>query len=629
MNMSNADILKSEVLQPDLFKRNYFSIGSALYNRFAEYICMIFMGLMVVVVGTQIFFRYILNSPLVWSAELAGYLFAWVTFLGATISASRSDSPAIQMFVEKLPPSLKSSIKNLADMLAVTFSVILVWRGIIHSINVKDQITSGLGISMSIPTLILPLAGLGFLLHNVNSIIRRLSHKQKSWRYLLISVVIVGGLVAVTQILPTELSGWVLLFFIILGFLIGLPIAIVLSVAAIFALMTYKNIPLDIIPQSMFGATNNFILMAIPFFLLTGAIMQMGGLAQRLIDFATSLVGHFRGGLAIVDVVSSAFFADISGSCVADTAAIGSVMIPGMVKRGYDAKFATALQAAAGTMGMLFPPSITILLYGYIANVSIGEMFIASFLPALMVMCSFIVVAYVMSVRRNYPREQKYQGKEIWVAFKRSSFALLAPILILGGVLSGIVTPTESGVIAVVYTIFVSLVIHRETSVRKLSKSLIEAAIGTSRVTFILAGAILLGWVLTNLQIPQEIASSMLSVSNNPIILLLILNVFLVLVHAVLETSSTVFLIVPIILPIFLQLGVDPIPLGIIIVMNSALGVLTPPIGMLLYVSAGISKVKFEDLSKAVIPFCLTIVFDILLIIFFPQIVTFIPHLLR
>lgn len=408
---------------------------------------------------------------------------------------------------------------------------------------------------------------------------------------------------------------------------VGVPVAFILGLVAIVAFQA-TNTSLIVVPQQGFQGIFNFILLALPFFILTGAVMESGGVSRRLTNFAGVLVGWMRGGLGMVDVVASVFFADISGSATADTAAIGSVMIPALIRRGYHPAFATALQSAAGSLGLLFPPSITMIVYAYVANVSVGKLFLAGFIPGLLVAASFMVVNYVTARRRGYPAEKFPTAGEVWTAFREAIWALLAPVIILGGILSGIFTPTEAGVIAAVYVILVSKFVYRELTLASLVDSLQKSVVTTARVTLLISMALVLGLVLTREQIPQTVASAFLSANSSPLVALLLLNILLIALHTALETGSTMIVVMPVVVPLLSALHVDLIHFGIILLVNSAIGINLPPIGFCLYISSSLSKVPLEKAALAMLPFTIALLVDLTIVTLFPQISLALPNLL-
>jgi C4-dicarboxylate transporter DctM subunit len=409
--------------------------------------------------------------------------------------------------------------------------------------------------------------------------------------------------------------------------LIGVPVSVCIGVAATIALAS-TGTPLLVIPQQFFSNLNNFSLLAIPFFMLTGAVMDTGGVSRRLIEFSQALVGFMRGGIGHVTIVASMFFADISGSATADTAAIGSVMIPGMVRKGYSKSFATALQAAAGSLGLLFPPSMSMIVYAYVANVSIGNLFLASVIPGLLVVFSFMVVNYVVAVRRNYSAIQAFSLEVLWVSFKNAFWALLATVIILGGILGGIFTPVEAGVVAALYVSIISRFVYKELTFAHFKEILGKTAVNTTRVTFLLGLAFVLGRYLIEQQIPAHVANSLLQVTTSALVLLILINVFLIVTHAVLETISSIVVVIPVFMPLVEQMHIDPIAFGIIVLINSAIGINLPPIGFCLYTAASIGGVTLEQATRAIVPFILALLVDMAIIILFPQIPMFLPNLM-
>ena len=408
---------------------------------------------------------------------------------------------------------------------------------------------------------------------------------------------------------------------------LGVPVAVCIGLAATLALAS-TGTPLLVIPQQLFANLNNFGLLAIPFFMLTGAIMDSGGVSRRIIDFSQALVGFIRGGIGHVTIVASMFFADLSGSATADTAAIGSVMIPGMVKKGYSAPFAVALQSAAGSLGLLSPVSMSMLVYAYTANVSVGTMFIAGIVPMLLVVISFMAVNYVVAVRRNYTAVVPFSAKELWGTFKQAFWALLTPLIILGGILGGIFTPVEAGVVAAVYVTLVSRFVFKSLDLSHFKEILTRTAVNTTRVSFLLGLAFVLGRYMIEAQIPAKVADNFLLLTASAVVLLILINLFLIATHTVLETISSIVVVIPVFMPLVTQMGIDPIVFGVIVLINSAIGINLPPIGFCLFTAASIGGVSVEKATKAILPFIFALLLDLALIIAFPQIPRFLPDLL-
>lgn len=409
---------------------------------------------------------------------------------------------------------------------------------------------------------------------------------------------------------------------------IGVPIAIALGMAAFASIWTFTTVDMSIAPQVMFKAVNSFPMMAIPFFILAGNVMSSGGISERLVKFASSLVGSLTGGLAHITVLASMFFAAISGSSPATTAAIGSVMVPAMTERGYDKNFATAVAAAAGTVGVVIPPSIPMVLYAVLAGVSIGRLFLAGFGPGILMGLSMMAVVYFISKREGYVGTGKFSFRDLLVSFKDSFFALLMPIIILGGIYGGIFTPTEAAAVAVVYGVIVGFFVYRELKIKDIPDILYKSAVGTAVIMFLISGANLFGWFLVREIIPQSIAAAMVAVTDNSYVIIFLINILLLILGTFLNTTAAIVLVTPILLPVLLQVGIDPLFMGAVMVVNLAVGMITPPVGLCLFVACNISNITLDAITKSVLPLLLVLIVCIFLISYIPGIVMFLPNLL-
>ncbi|SMD08175.1 TRAP transporter large permease [Sporomusa malonica] len=409
---------------------------------------------------------------------------------------------------------------------------------------------------------------------------------------------------------------------------LGLPIAVVLGLSSAIGLILGTDVPLTVIAQRMFTAASSFPLMAIPFFMIAGALMEGGGISKRLIHLANTLMGATTGGLALVAILTCMFFAAISGSGPATVAAIGSIMIPAMVKAGYDMAFSSAIMAAAGSIGIIIPPSIPMVTYGVVGGVSIGSMFLAGVIPGIIYGGALMAVAYYISKKRGYKGTGEFSFKELLIAFKDAFWALLMPVIILGGIYGGIFTPTEAACVAVFYGLFVGLFIYRELNFNNLGRLLVNSAVSTSIVMFIIATASVFGWIMASEQIPDRVAQMFMDFSDNPMVILLLINILLLIVGCFMETNAIIIILAPIFLPLVTQMGIDPIHFGIIMVVNTAIGQVTPPLGVNLFVACGLSKITIESISKAVIPFLLAMIVAILIITYVPALVMYLPNLL-
>lgn len=410
----------------------------------------------------------------------------------------------------------------------------------------------------------------------------------------------------------------VLLFVVfLLLIMVNMPIAIALALSSLLIMAIVGNIPLIMIPQKMFAALDSFPLMAAPFFILAGKLMEIGGISERLVNFANSLVGQLKGGLAHVSLVACMFFAAISGSGSATTAAIGGIMIPAMVKAGYDRNFATAVQAAGGTTGIIIPPSVPLVLYGVSAGASISSLFIAGIVPGFLIGLSLMFITYVISKKEGYGAG--VERTPLWKSFKEAILALLMPAIILGGIYGGIFTPTEASVVAVVYGFVIGTFVYKKINLKTLHTILVESVITTSVILFIISAASIFGMLLTREQVPQSIAESLIGANIPPFLTLLLINLLLLVVGTFMEAIAAIVILTPILLPVVTEIGIDPIHFGIIMTANLAIGLITPPVGVSLFVGARVGNTQFEPLVRAIIPFIIMMIVTILVITFVPQ----------
>jgi len=410
-------------------------------------------------------------------------------------------------------------------------------------------------------------------------------------------------------------------------FLINVPIAVALGLSAAVVFFVDGQVSLIVLMQRMFNSVASFPLLAIPFFILAGKLMENGGISRRLIHLANVMFGRINGGLAIVSIIACAFFAAISGSAAATTAAIGSLLIPAMVKKGYDKSFSTAVQAAGGTIGVMIPPSVPLVLYGVTAGVSISSLFIAGILPGLLVVGSLLILVYAISLIKGYGGGEAFSFKDFLKALYDAILAILMPVIILGGIYGGFFTPTEAAVIAVVYGLIVGVFVYKEIKISDLVDIFSSSVVISAVIMFIIAGASAFGYYLTRARIPRELTELMLGVTDNWIIALLIINALLLVVGIFLETSAAIIILTPILVPIVSALGIDLVHFGIIMIFNLAIGFVTPPVGINLFVAANIAGTKFESLMKAIIPFLIIMILDVIIISFIPGISLFLVGL--
>ena len=414
-------------------------------------------------------------------------------------------------------------------------------------------------------------------------------------------------------------------------FLLGFPVPHAIGITAIVVLIFDRGImeiPFELIAQRLTQGVNNFVLLAIPFFILTGKLMNTGGITKKIFQFANVLVGYLPGGLGHANVVASIIFAGMSGSAVADAAGLGTIEVKAMTDEGYDRDFSAALTAASSTIGPIIPPSINLVIFGIIGNVSITALLLAGLLPGLvMAACLMVAVSYY-AIKRNYPRRSFPKVKEIWESLKASFLALLTPVILLGGILLGIFTPTEAAAVAALYAFVLSVFIYRELKWKDVLDVVFETAKETSLILFIIAVSSLYGWLLVRTRIPMILMEQVFLVSQNPLVILFMLVFFLLIVGMFMETNAAIIILTPIIMPLALAVGINPIHLGIIMVLNLMIGLLTPPIGMCLYAVARVSEISIDRMVRAIVPFYLPLIIALVLVTLFPQIALFLPNLL-
>jgi C4-dicarboxylate transporter DctM subunit len=394
--------------------------------------------------------------------------------------------------------------------------------------------------------------------------------------------------------------------------------------------MQLGDIPLLLIPHMMFQGTDSFPLLAVPFFVLAGGLMNAGGITRRLVNFANLLVGHVRSGLALVNVVASMFFAGVTGAAVADTSAIGSVLIPAMKEEGYDLDFSAAITAASSTMGPIIPPSIPMIIYGVSAEQSIGALFLAGIIPGLLIGLALMAVAYFSNSQpqnRSGPRGEAANWRSLLLGVKDALLALFMPAFILGGILAGIFTPTEAAAVSVLYAFCVGRFVYNELSWRQLPAIVQESLVVTAVIMFIIANAAIFGWLVAALHLPQKIIGLFTAGISSPWLILILINLFLLLVGTFMETTASLIILTPVLLPLAKQIGLDPIHFGAIMVLNLVIGLTTPPLGVCLFVSSGIAGISLERISRAMIPFLLAAILVLLLVTYIPSLSMWIPQL--
>jgi C4-dicarboxylate transporter, DctM subunit len=421
---------------------------------------------------------------------------------------------------------------------------------------------------------------------------------------------------------------WLFLPFII-GLIAGVPISISLALGAIVFLL-FSPFPLQVLTVQMYQSTTSFPLMAIPFFVLAGDLMSRTGVTLRLMQFAKIIVGRIKGGLSQVMIVTGTVFAGLSGSAVADTAAMAKVLGPDMEREGYDKNYVAALSASCGVLGPVIPPSTMMIIYGATINVSIGALFVGGIIPGLIIALGLMVTAYIIGVRKNHPKAlSSFSFSILFQGFKDAALALLMPLIIIVGIRGGVFTPTEGGAIAVFYSLLLGCLVYRSLTMKDLLESLINSGITAAIIMLIVAASNPFGWILSIEKIPQLMAEVVTGISTNKWLILLVINFFLLFVGMFMETAAIIVLLGPILAPIAVSVGIDPVHFGVLMVVNLTIGMATPPVGVNLFVAAPIMQTSIEKVTRAILPFLLAMFCALLAISYIPDIVLWLPNLIR
>ncbi|WP_094462204.1 TRAP transporter large permease [Pannonibacter phragmitetus] len=409
-----------------------------------------------------------------------------------------------------------------------------------------------------------------------------------------------------------------------LGLIIGAPVAVTLGLASMTYLW-FKGIPLVVMPQKMFAGIDVFVLLCIPGFILAGNLMNRGGITGRIVRFANALVGWMRGGLGQANVAGSMLFGGISGTAVADAASIGGMMIPGMKKAGYPADFSAAITAASSTVGPIIPPSVPMIIVGALSGISVGKMFMAGAVPGIMMGLAMMVTTYIIAVRKGFPR-QPWQGvRELCLAFLGAFWALAMTGLIVGGLLTGLATPTETAVVASIYAFVVGAFFYRELPLREVPKIVIDSAVSSAAILALVGFANVFGWILVSERIPQMIAQSVLSVTDNKFVVILLINIVLLIVGMFMETIAALIILFVPLLALAQGVGIDPLHFATFAVLNLMIGLTTPPVGVCLFICANIAKLPLSPVIRAITPFLITNIIVLLLVSYIPGLSTWLP----
>lgn len=596
---------------------------------------LLFVGMLaiILIISFQTAYRYLItymtsgSGGAIWTEELARFIFIWISYLSIPLAIRDRSNIRVDIIYDRLPARWQRMSWVVVDVCFLTLAGIIVWMSCDHIAMTLEfpQTTPALQISYAIPYLILPL-GFGLMVVRlVQDLIKQI--RVTGLRDTLLAVAFCA-LIAAPLALDVDYNSLLLLFgYFVLFLVLGVPIAISLGLSALATIIGAGTLPIEYLAQTAFSSIDSFPIMAIPFFIAAGVFMGAGGLSKRLLALADEMVGSLPGGVALATIATCMFFAAISGSGPATVAAIGSLTIPAMVERGYDKLFAAAVVAAAGAIGVMIPPSNPFVVYGIASQVSIGKLFIGGIVPGLLTGLVLMVYSFIYSKRRGWRGEVRTRNLRTFAhAFWEAKWALMVPVIILGGIYGGLMTPTEAAAVAALYGLIVGIFVYREINLHNIVHCVVEACNTSAIVIILMAMATLFGNIMTIEQVAARIANFLLALTANKYCILLLINLLLLWVGTFMEALAAIVILTPILLPIVLRVGVDPLHFGVLMVVNLAIGFITPPVGVNLFVASGVAKCKIEGLSRVAMPLIALMIGVLLLITFVPEISLFLTR---
>lgn len=628
----------------DVVQTEQQSIWRWLDENFEKIFLVVGLISIICFITLQTFYRYIVSNLLetagamVWTEEVSRYIFIWITYLALCVAIRKRSSIRVDIIYDKLPDRWKeiSWIVVHGCFLLLTLVIAITGCDQIERLIQYPQYTTATRIPYLIPYLVLPI---GFGLMSLR-LIQDLWKQAKKCGTRDTLIGLVGLFILGLPMYPVMISLYVtgstfiydyidplpaLFGYFVVMCAIGVPIAIGLGLSSLATIICADTLPMQYLSQVAFTSLDNFPIMAIPFFIAAGVYMGAGGLSSRLLKLADEMLGGMYGGMALTTVVTCMFFGAISGSGPATVAAIGSLTIPAMLERGYDRAFSCAIVAAAGALGVMIPPSNPFVVYGISAQVSIGDLFIAGIIPG--ILCGLVLMgyAYVHSKKMNWKGETRDRtAASLGRAFWDAKWALMVPVIVLGGIYGGFMTPTEAAAVAAFYGIIVGVFIYKEINWKKLCECCVESAETSATIIVLMAMATIFGNIMTIEDVPGTIARAILDFTNSKFFILLIINILLLIVGTFMEALAAIVILTPILLPVVTGVGVSPLHFGVIIVVNLAIGFLTPPVGVNLFVASGISGTRLTSIAKAVMPMIGLMILVLLVITYFPQVPLFI-----
>ena len=598
--------------------------------RLLEVVAGLLIGAITVLVTVQVFSRYVLNDTPPWSEEVCRYLFIWASFLGACVAMGRASHLGVDSLVTRLPAGSRDVLRHAVTALVAVFCGLLVWQGAALVPAMATQRSPSMGISLQYVFAAVPIAALIMLGLQLKELAR--AWAAPGFRAGIALVVAVAAALLLTghvvQISPGA-AVVILILSMALLIAVNVPIAFAVGTACVVYVLLRGDIPMIVVPHRAMAGMDSFLLLAMPLFVLAGDLMNTGGITERLVSFARALVGHIRGGLGMTTVVSEYLFSGISGSSAADVSAVGSLLIPAMTRAGYRPELAVSIVAAASAMGVLVPPCLMMVILASLTDLSIAALFMAGFLPAAAMAVFLVALIYVQARRENLPREPRPSFREVVRASGRGVLPLFAPVIILGGILGGIVTPTEAAVLAVIYALILGLVVYREIRPRDLLPLLINTAAMTGMVMLLVGTASVLSWIFAAQGIPRMIAGVLLGFSTDAWLVLLVTILVFVPLGAILEGVPAMIILVPVFFPVIARFGLDPLHYGILVVAALGLGLFIPPFGVGFFIACALGRTSVESAARAYVPYVVALLLGLLLVAFVPWITLIVPRLMK
>ncbi len=613
--------------------RSFLALGAkkgfGWFDGALESICIFLLLTTIAVTLTQVFFRYALNASLSWPEEMARWAFVWLVFIGMALGVHQDTHISLDLLSRKVGGPWKTALTIFRQVVICATSIALLRHGI-DLVDRATYVSPALEWHFRYLYLAVPCGAALNLLYLVRRRVEGMKYPLNAFLVLglgtlLFLLVRHLNLANLTGLPPTA----ILMICLLLLVFLGVPVGFALAYGTIVTMSPQGDLMMLTVSQNLTAGVDSFTLLAIPFFILSGGLINVTGIADLLLNFAASLVGHFRGGMAQINVINSVFMGGITASSAADCASDSKILIPQMEKRGYPRSFACANTASSAVLANLIPPSMGLILYGALASVSVGALFVATIIPGLLVAGAQMLTVFWVSVRNGYGSDNpRATARERLKSFLLALPALLLPIGIVGGVRIGMYTATEAGAVAVIYSLLIGYFLIRKMNLHDVVCSVRESLQDVAAIMFVVAAASPFAWMLVTEQVPQKIAAALGEMVSHPAILLLMINGFLIVVGLFMEMVAAMVILVPILVPIILKAGIDPVHFGIILIMNIVMGALTPPMGVLIFTSARIAKADAAEVFKAALPFIFSILVVLMLVTYVPPLSLLLPALI-